>query len=156
MNTRLLAARSLLTVAFAALAAACGGSSNDNSTTTPPVTPGYFITISNMSFSPLDLHVPPGGTVTVINKDTLVHSVTSQSAANAFTPGGVSGVSFDTGEFVGQKTFTIPATAAEKTVIPYYCTSHKQLMVPPNGTITVDTSAGQTTPPSGGGGGGGY
>jgi plastocyanin len=155
MHTRLFA-RSLLAVAFAALVAACGGSSNDNSPTPTPVTTGYFITISNMSFSPLDLHVPPGGTVTVINKDTMVHSVTSESVANAFTPGGVSGVSFDTGEFVGQKTFTIPATAAEKTVIPYYCTSHKQLMVPPNGTITVDTSAGQTTPPSGGGGGGGY
>jgi hypothetical protein len=85
--------------------------------------------------------------------------VTSETAPNAFTPGAVGGVSFDTGLFSGgQKSFTIPATAANGTVIPFFCQSHKQLMNTPNGAITVDTSAGATTPPSGGGGGmpGGY
>ena len=154
MHTRLLAARSLLTLGVVALAAACGGGSSNSSST--PLGPGYFITISGMSFSPLDLHVPPGGTVTVINRDSMPHSVTSETAANAFTPGAVAGVSFDTGEFAGQKSFTIPTTAAEGTVIPYYCTLHRQTMVTPNGTITVDKSAAQAPASGGSGGGGGY
>jgi plastocyanin len=157
MHTRLLAARSLLGLA-AITAIACGGSSSSSNSPTP-TSPGFFITISNMSFSPLNLHVPPGGTVTVINDDGITHSVTSESTPNAFAPGAVGGVSFDTGLFSGgQKSFTIPATAANGTVIPYFCMSHKQLMNTPTGTITVDTSAGATTPPPSGGGGmgGGY
>jgi plastocyanin len=148
MHTRPLAARSLCALVAAIAVTACGGSSNDGASAPPATTTGYIITISGMRFTPLDLHVPPGGTVTVINQDSEVHSVTSETAPSAFTPGAVAGVSFDTGVFVGQRTFTIPAAAADKTVVPYYCTSHKQLMVTPTGTITVDTSAGPATPPS--------
>ena len=125
-------------VALAALAYGCGGSSN---TTQLPA--GYNITISNLSFSPLNLAVPPGATVTVINRDAMAHTVTSEASAGAYTPGGVGGVSFDTGEFTGQKSFTIPTSAIEGTVIPYYCKVHTSTMSTPTGTITIQASAQQ-------------
>jgi plastocyanin len=149
---------------FAALgiaAAACGSSSS--SAAPAPEGPGFFITISNMSFAPLDLHAPPGATVTVLDRDGIAHSVTSEASPNAFTRGSVGGVSFDTGQFTGTKTFALPSTASSGTVIPYYCTVHAGTMTTPNGTITIDPAALPTTAPGsggagagGGGGGGGY
>ncbi|WP_242333535.1 MULTISPECIES: plastocyanin/azurin family copper-binding protein [unclassified Anaeromyxobacter] len=139
----------LVAVAMGVLAG-CGGSSSSST----PSTPGFYITISNMTFSPASLSVPPGGTVTVLNKDAVPHSVTSEATANAFTPGAVAGVSFDTGTFDGQKTFTIPASAPNGTRIPFYCTVHAATMKPPNGTITVDAAAQPAAPPGGSGGGG--
>ncbi len=134
------------------VAAACGGS--DSSVTAQSTgtgstqgASGFFITISNMSFSPLDLRVPPGATVTVVNKDGMDHSVTSEATVGSYTPGAPSGVTpFDTGAFAsGQRTFTIPASVAAGTVIPYYCSVHRQAMNTPNGTITIDPSAQPTT-----------
>jgi len=123
-------------------------------------TPGFYIAIRNMAFSPIPLAVPPGGTVTVLNQDAMPHSVTSETADGAFTPGAVGGVQFDTGVFTGQRTFTIPANAVDGTVIPYYCTVHKSLMATPDGSIRVDSTAQPALPPSavgsGGMGGGGY
>jgi len=138
---------------IAALAVGCGGSSTPG-TTLPP---GYYITISGMAFRPLNLDVPPGATVTVLNRDTsMLHSVTSQAAAGAYVPGGVGGVSFDTGAIpAGQATFTVPAAAAEGTVVPYYCSTHGSMMVTPNGTITVRAAA-QPEAPAGGPPGTGY
>lgn len=135
--------------------AACGSSSSSSSPAPAPQGPGFFITISNLSYSPLNLHVPPGATVTVLNQDGMPHSVTSEATQNAFTPGSVSGVSFDTGPFTGTKTFSIPAAATGGTVIPYYCTVHRGTMATPNGAITVDPSAVATTAPGAGGAGGG-
>jgi hypothetical protein len=63
------------------------------------------------------------------------HSVTSQTVMNAFTPGAVNGIQFDTGAFSTGGSFTIPTTATAGTVIPYYCTVHLQTMG--QGTITV-------------------
>ncbi len=135
----------------AGIAMACGSSSS-----APAVSqPGFFITISGMSFSPLDLHAPAGAIVTVVNEDGIDHSVTSEASANAFTPGSVGGVAFDTGAFTGSRSFTLPANAPNGTAIPYYCTVHKAIMATPNGTLTVDSSAQPTQPPGGGGGGGG-
>jgi plastocyanin len=141
-------------LAVAALATACGGTSS--STTTP--SSGFTITISNLAFSPLNLAVPPGATVTVVNRDSMAHDVTSESAPNAFTPGAVAGVSFETGPFTGTKTFTVPASAPDGTVVPYYCNIHRSTMATPNAQITVRVGA---QPPAmggggGGGGGGGY
>lgn len=144
-------ARAWIAGAAVALAAGCGGSSS-TSTNLPP---GYYITISGLAFSPLDLSVPPGATVTVINRDGMDHSVTSEAAPSAFTPGAVAGVSFDTGLFLGQKSFTIPSSAAEGTVIHYFCRSHLGAMATPNGTVTIHASAPPSPPPGGGGGGGG-
>lgn len=148
-----------------AATAACGSSSSSVPAAAPaPSGPGFFITISGMAFSPLDLHVPAGASVTVLNQDgSTAHSVTSEATQNAFAPGAVSGVSFDTGLFTGTKTFTIPATAPSGTVIPYFCMNHRSAMVTPNGAITIDPAAVPTTAPGGGapgggggGGGGGY
>jgi plastocyanin len=149
-----------IAVAFAV--AACGSSSNSSmpAPAAPPASPaspttGFFITISGMAFSPLDLHVPPGGTVTVVNQDGIPHSVTSEASPNAFVAGSVAGVSFDTGLFTGTKTFTIPSTAAAGTAVPYFCMNHRNTMATPNGTITIDPSAAATSGPSSGGGTGG-
>jgi plastocyanin len=142
-------------VAASALATAVAGcgSSSTSSPAPPPTTSGFTITISNLSFSPLNLHVPPGGTVTVVNQDSVVHSVTSEASPNAFTNGSVGGVAFDTGLFTGTRTFTIPANAPTGTVVPYFCMNHRAMMNTPNGSITIDPSATATTSSSGGGGG---
>lgn len=98
----------------------------------------HEITIQNLTFSPANLDVPPGATVTVRNLDGIQHSATSEAAAGDFTPGAVSGISFDTGLFTsGTRTFDIPATAAAGTVIHYYCRFHLGAMTPPNPTITI-------------------
>jgi plastocyanin len=109
-----------------------GGTSNTGGT--GAVT--FTITIQNFAFSPTNLDVPPGATVTVVNQDSVLHSVTSESAMGNFSPGGVNGVSFDTGAFTaGQRTFTIPASAPLGTVVPYYCSVHLSNM--PQGTVTI-------------------
>jgi plastocyanin len=164
----------LVGIGGAALLAACGSSgSGGGGTTTTQGTgggSGFTITIQNMAFSPQQLAVPPGATVTVMNQDGATpHSVTSETADGAFTPGSVGGVQFDTGPFTGQRTFTIPANAQASTVIPFYCTVHKGAMATPNGSIRIDpgatgstgtTGTGGTTgtaaPPSMPVGGGGY
>jgi plastocyanin len=130
---------------FAALigaAVACGGGSDGAAPAPSPAGgQGFVITISGMRFSPLDLHVPPGATVTVVNQDGEVHSVTSQAAPSTFVAGAVNGVSFDTGLFTGTRTFSIPASAPDGTVVPFFCRSHLGAMVTPNGTVTVDAAA---------------
>lgn len=133
---------------LAALLAACGGgSSNGGETTAPPGTPGgtpaanppssFVITIQAMAFSPVRLEVTPGATVTVRNLDGEVHSVTSQSTPGSFRPGSANGVSFDTGLFTGERTFTIPANAPVGATVPFFCSSHLQTMVTPNGEIAI-------------------
>jgi plastocyanin len=104
--------------------------------------PGFYIVITGMTFSPAELAVPPGATVTVLNRSSLPHSVTSQATAGAFTPGAVAGIDFDTGVFgTGSQTFVIPADAAEGTAIPYYCRVHMGDMSPSSPTIRIDPSA---------------
>jgi plastocyanin len=121
-------------VVLTGLTAACGSS------TTTPAASAFNITISNFSFSPLNLTVPPGATVNVTNNDGLAHSVTSEAVPLTYTPGSVNGVSFDTGPFTGQTSFTIPSSAPNGTVIPYYCSVHKGAMNTRTALITVSTS----------------
>ena len=151
-------ARVLVVGTLAGAAAACG-SSGGGAPTPPPTGTGFFIVISNMTFTPADLRVPSGATVTVVNQDATQHSVTSEATSGAYTRGSVGGVAFDTGPFTGSRTFTIPANAATGTVIPFFCTVHTSTMSPQNGSITVDPTAQPTSAPPGGGGGmggGGY
>lgn len=137
--------------------ASCGGSSSGSGNVGGGGTPGFFIVIQGLAYSPATLSVPPGATVTVMNRDAMPHSVTSESMPGAFTPGAVSGVQFDSGAATGTFTFQVPANAPEGTVIPYYCTVHKGVMATPNASIKIDTSAQPAPPPgSGGGGGSGY
>jgi plastocyanin len=84
------------------------------------------ITISNFTFSPQNLTVPAGSTITVMNMDTADHTATSSSAITSFVNGAVSGIAFDTGTIPpgGSATITIPANAPHGTVIPYFCKIH--------------------------------
>jgi len=76
--------------------------------------------------------------ITLVNNDTMPHSVTSEANAGDYSPGAPSGVTaFDTGPFHGTTTFTLSTTALDGTVIPFYCSVHKASMATPTGTITV-------------------
>ncbi len=127
----------------------CGGSSGYGTTATsnpsPTPTPtaaGRVITISGMAFSPVKLQVAPGETVTVEDRDSVPHTVTSETTPGAFTPGAVAGVSFDV-SLAGagaSASFVIPAAAPVGTVIPYYCRVHTSTMATPTGEIEVVAS----------------
>lgn len=119
--------RGLAALAVATLICNCGSSM-------APTAPNT-IAISNYQYSPANLLVKPGTTVTVSNQDPMQHSLTSQNVMNAFRVGAVDGVQFDTGPFSGNATFTIPATATVGTVIPYFCTVHLATMG--QGQITI-------------------
>lgn len=115
---------------------------------------GAFIVITNLAYSPVELTVDAGTLIGITNNDGMEHTVTSEAADNAFTPSAVGGVSFDVtvpaatsggggpyggggGASPGTASFTIPASAASGTVIPFYCNIHKGTMATPNGHITI-------------------
>lgn len=140
---------------FAVALLACGGSAYDGggdggSSRSGGDTPQYLIEIQGMAFSPLRLEVAPGATVTVRNLDAMAHSVTSASSPEAFTPGDVAGISFDTGVFTGERTFTIPDGAPLGTEIPYYCSTHGSTMATPNGTVVITATPASAAPGDGG------
>jgi len=99
------------------------------------VTQTFEMSITNFAFAPAQLTVTPGSTVIVHNQDTVPHSVTSEQAIGYYSPGAVNGVSFDTGPFTGDASFTIPASAPQGTVVPYFCSVHTGMM--PEGSITI-------------------
>jgi plastocyanin len=115
-------------LALVAVGCSCGDSGRGNNN---PNT----ITISSFVYSPANLSVKPGATITVVNRDTDQHSVTSTTSASSFTPGAVNGVSFDTGAFKGTTTLTISASAPPGTVVPYFCVPHGSMMG--HGTLTI-------------------
>ena len=136
--------RSKLFLAMCCAVFAVGCGSNDGSTPPPGGNPDSgspnvapSIRISSFAFSPLDFTVDAGTTIQVKNNDSTAHTVTSETADGDFSPGGVNGVSFDTGSISGggSASITIPGNAPSGTVIPYYCAIHKSMMG--NGHITV-------------------
>lgn len=116
-------------LAVAALLCNCGSSS--------PAANANTITIANYLYSPSNLSVKAGATVTVVNDDGTQHSVTSQTAFGNFVLGAVSGVQFDTTPFTNTTTFSISASAPAGTVVPYFCTVHKGTMGMGQGQITI-------------------
>lgn len=98
---------------------------------------GLTITIKNFEYSPANIGVPAGKTVTVVNQDLEQHSVTSESKLDDYNPGAVDGVQFDTGliDAGASAQFTIGPISNPGTVIPYYCSVHKSTMV--QGSVTV-------------------
>lgn len=90
---------------------------------------------SGMRFTTPALVVPAGTTIMVENQDSVPHTVTSETAPDAFNASGA----FDTGIITrgGTATITIPANTPSGTVYYYYCSIHTAVMSPPNGTITV-------------------
>ncbi len=118
--------RTFVLVAAAGVFCSCGSSSPNT------------ITISNYAYSPSNLSVKPGTTITVVNNDAAIqHSLTSQAALGDYVAGAVSGVTFDSGPFAGpeSRTIIIPTTATPSAVIPYFCTVHLSMMG--QGTITI-------------------
>ncbi|MBJ7339192.1 cupredoxin domain-containing protein [Mycolicibacterium sp.] len=94
------------------------GAKSSSGTADVPTT-GPTITISQMAFGE-PLTVAPGATITIVNRDSVEHSVTSKPE-----PG------FDTDVDGGaQKTFTAPTKPG---VYPFICTYHPKM----SGTLTV-------------------
>jgi plastocyanin len=93
------------------------------------------IIISNFQYFPANLSVTAGTTISITNQDSMTHTITSESAMNALTPGAVNGVQFDTGAISSSASLTIPTSATTGIVIPYFCTLHLQTMG--QGQITI-------------------
>jgi plastocyanin len=118
----------VLLLAGALLLSACGGGSGGKASTSGTTggssatsgTSGTHVTISNFMFSPMDLSVAPGATVSVTNKDSATHTLTA------------TGGQFNTGNITQNqtKTFTAPTKAG---TYHYICNIHQYMM----GTITV-------------------
>ena len=100
-----------------------------------PPTPDAVISISGYAYTPSNLAVAPGTVVTVVNRDSDAHTVTSTSSPTAFVPATVNGVFLDTGAFRGSARLVIPRTARPGTVIPFFCTEHGRMMG--TGTFTI-------------------
>ena len=103
--------------ALALLTAACGGS-DGGSSAGAGAGGGRTVTISNFEFAPDSLQVKVGDTITVDNKDQTEHTVTARDK------------SFDTGSFMGTKTFTVSKAGT----FEYICEIHP--FMPPK-TIRV-------------------
>ncbi len=111
----------------AALVTACGGSSSTTETTdtatasenSPTEVAGPTITIADMAFGQ-PLTVAPGTKINIANKDSVEHSVTSQTE-------GVFDVEVDGGD---TKTLTAPSQPGE---YPFYCVYHPNM----KGTLIV-------------------
>jgi plastocyanin len=122
MHTRLRSGAVALVLAGALLLAACGSSSPTKSagSSTGSSSSGDHVTISNFMFSPMDLTVSPGETVSVTNKDSATHTLTA------------TGGQFNTGDITQNQTksFKAPTKPGKYS---YICNIHQYMM----GTITV-------------------
>ena len=98
--------------------AACSSSASKTSGS-GPATPDTIV-IKNFAFSPSNLTVAPGATVTVMNEDSTAHTVTATNQG------------FDTGNIGAgaTKTFTAPSKAGS---YGYICNIHQYM----TGTLTV-------------------
>lgn len=98
-----------------------GGSAAPGSSVSSGSSSATSITISNFMFSPMNLTVKPGATISVTNRDTATHTLTASG------PGG-----FNTGDIshMQTKTFRAPMKAG---TYQYICNIHQYMM----GTIKV-------------------
>jgi plastocyanin len=111
----------LLTVPL--VASSCSGGSGGygaapTTTSKAPVS-GNAVTISNFSFSPAALSVAVGTTVTSTNKDSVAHTMTSDTGA------------FDSGNIAPNATYSYKFNAAG--TFAYHCAIHPSM----KGMITV-------------------
>ncbi|MFJ7999282.1 cupredoxin family copper-binding protein [Streptomyces sp. NPDC096310] len=100
-----------------------GGGGTSSASPSPPASAGGSarVTIDNFAYAPSALTVAPGSKVTVVNKDSVAHTLTATA-----------GKAFDTGTIGPGKTatFTAPSKAG---AYPYICTIHPFM----KGTLTV-------------------
>jgi plastocyanin len=83
---------------------------------------GTSVVIQNFAFQPPSLTVPAGATVTVVNKDSVTHTLSSTASPSAF----------DTGDIASGTTTTFKAPA-KAGAYPYICKIHTFM----HGTLTV-------------------
>ena len=115
----------LLLLSLAAAIVGCGGGGGGGGTPITPVTPTppvatTSVTMKNTAFTPPDIVVSPGATVTWTNDDGTAHNATFSNAAITSTE------SFAT----GSRTVVMPATPG---TYSYTCTIHGGM----NGTVKV-------------------
>jgi plastocyanin len=103
-----------LGVVVAATLTACSSTTPNGASSAPKVvaTKSDAITIRNFAFRPATLTVAPGATVTVTNKDSVTHTLTSDSGA------------FNSGNIPAGSTvhFTAPSKSGS---YPYRCNIHQ-------------------------------
>jgi plastocyanin len=112
-----------LTICFAAAAlglAACGGYDQPAASTAPTPASEAAVTIGDNSFTPANLKVSVGETVTFENDGAIAHTVTATDGAD-----------FDSGSIAPGDTFTFTPTKAG--TVSYVCTFHPGMQ----GTIDV-------------------
>lgn len=97
----------------------CGKNSGYGSSSNPPSGSGNTVNIVNMSFSPSNLTVVAGTTVTWTNNDAMDHTATSDTGL------------FDSGNIGGGKSYSQKFSTVGS--FPYHCTIHPGM----TGKITV-------------------
>ena len=97
----------------------CGKSNGYGSMTTNPPAAANTVSIANMSFSPANLTVAVGTTVTWTNNDAMDHTVTSDTGL------------FDSGDISDHKSYSRMFSTAG--TYSYHCTIHPGM----TGTISV-------------------
>lgn len=121
---------SFILIGFTFISSGCKKNDTSTNYSTTPTTGGGGNTTSNevviqgMTFSPANINVTVGTTVTWTNKDSYAHTVTSG------TTGSPSGL-FDSGNLGSNGTFSFKFNSAG--TFPYYCRIHSSM----SGTITV-------------------
>ncbi len=123
-------AHTLILLVLSGVFASCSTSSNSTTHDQPT------IIIDSMTFIPTEISASAGETILVINDDDTTHTITSESAQNAFDNSG----DFDTGFIVSGEatTFDVPSTAQPGDTFFWYCDLHEASMATPNGVITVE------------------
>jgi len=86
------------------------------------------------TFATPDITAPAGATITILNRDDNPHTVTSQTAEDAFDNTGVFDAMVPSD---GTQILTLPA-AASGTVFFFYDRFYEDVMSPANGSITIE------------------
>jgi plastocyanin len=112
----------LTVAALGAGVTACGGYSSDEpaAAAKAPTAGGTAVSVQDNSFTPADLEVAVGDTVTFTNEGAIAHTVTATSGAD-----------FDSGSLAPGATFNF--TASKAGTVTYVCTFHSGMQ----GTIKV-------------------
>lgn len=109
----------------------CGDQATEDPTSDSPT---LIISAGNV-FTTTTLTVAATDAITVINNDSSAHTVTSESAEDAFDNSGDFDVVVAGG---GSAILTLPADAVGGDIFLFYCRLHTSAMSPATGTITVE------------------